>query len=116
MEMILEFESSHQNKQPGGLNDLLTNFIYSISDYIRTNSGNIDLLFLMNLLLPSLQEKSPADIGEIHNIPPIKIQLNLSKSLARINQYLRTKEALQVIKPTIEDHKAQGLITSHTLP
>lgn len=116
MEMILEFESSHQNKQSGGLNDLLTTFICSISDYIRTNSGNIDLLFLLNQLLPSLQEKSPADIGKIYNIPSIKIQLDLSKSLARINKYLRTKEALQVIKSTIEDHKAQGLIISHTLP
>lgn len=46
MEMILEFESSHQSKPPGGLNDLLTTFICSISDYTRTNSGNIDLLFL----------------------------------------------------------------------
>lgn len=84
MEMILEFESSHQSS-PGGLNDLLTTFICSISDYTRTNSETL-ISCSYRISYHLLTGKSPADIGKIHNIPPIKIQLDLSKkSLARIN-------------------------------
>ena len=57
-----------------------------------------------------------SDVDKIHNAPPIKIQINPSKTPARINQYLISKGVLQDIKPIIEDYKAQGLITPYASP
>ena len=49
---------------------------------------------LLNQLSPSLWAKSLADVGKIHSVPPIKIQVYPSKPLPRINQYSKGKEAL----------------------
>ena len=40
--------------------------------------------------------------------PPIKIQIEPSIPLPRMNQHPMSKEALQGLEPIIEDHKAQG--------
>ena len=64
----------------------------------------------MNQLPLSLWAKYPTDVGKIHSAPPIKIQIDLSKPLPRINQYPINKEALPDIKLIIEGYKSQGLI------
>lgn len=56
------------------------------------------------------------DIGRIHSTPPIKVQIDPSKPLSRINQYPISKEAAQGIKPIIEDYIIQGLIIPCTSP
>ena len=109
-EKPLEFDSSHQNGQPGELNDHLTPRISSVSNSTRAVSGNTNHLSLFNQLAPSLWSKSPTDFGKIHSTPPIQIQIDPSKPLLRMNQYPISKEALQGIKPITEDYKAQGLI------
>lgn len=53
---------------------------------------------------------SPNDIGKIHSTPSIKIHIDHSKPLPRINQNFISKEALQGIKPIVEDYKSCGLI------
>ena len=108
--MILEFDMSHQNSQAGELNDPLTSFICSIFGGSGGNSGNTNHLSLLNQLPPSLWARSPTDIGKVHSAPPIKIQIDSSKPLPKINQYPLGKEALQGIKFVIEDYKAQDLI------
>ena len=49
-------------------------------------------------------------------IPPIKMQIDPSKPLPRINQYPINKEALQGIKPIMDNYMAQGLIIWYTSP
>lgn len=49
-EVILDFDSSHQNKQTGELKDISTSFIYCISDGTRADSGNTNHLTLINHL------------------------------------------------------------------
>ena len=109
-EIILEFDSN----QPAELNDPLTSFICSVSDSARGDSGNTEHLSLLNQLPSSLWAKSPTDIGKTHSTPPIKVQIDVSKSLPRINGYPISKEPLQGIKPIMENDKAQGLIISCT--
>ena len=53
-------------------------------------------------------------ISKIHSSPPFKIQTDFSKPLLRINQCSVSKEALQGIKPMIEDYRTQSLITPGT--
>ena len=48
-------------------------------------------------------------ISENHSSPPLKIQIDFSKLLLRIYQCSIIKEALQGIKPMIEDYRTQGL-------
>ena len=48
--------------------------------------------------------------------PPIKMQIDPSKPLPRINQYPINKEALQGIKPIVDDYMAQSLIMWYTSP
>ena len=63
-----------------------------------------------------LWAKSPTETGKIHRVLPITIQIDSSKPLPRTNQYPTRKEALQGIKPIIEDYKAQGFIIPCTTP
>lgn len=79
-------------------------------DGTRADSGNTDHLSLSNQVLLSLWEKSSTDIGKFYSTFTIKIQIDLSKPLLRINQYPVSKEGLQDIKLIIEDYKAQALI------
>ena len=53
-------------------------------------------------------------ISKIHISPPLKIQTDFSKPLLRINQCSVSTEALQGIKPMIEDYRTQGPITPCT--
>ena len=101
-EIIVEFDSSHKSTQEGELKDPLTSFICSISDGTRADSGNTDHLSLLNQLPPFLWVKSPTYAGKIHSTPLIKIQIDPSKPLPRVNQYPISKEALQGIKPITE--------------
>ena len=80
------------------------------------DSGNTDHLSLLNQLPPSLWAKYPTDIDKIHSALPIKIQIDPSKPLPRINQYPINKEALQGQKPIVEDYRAQSLVLSYTSP
>ena len=50
---MLELDNSHQNNQPGELNNSLTSFIFSISDGTKADSGKTDYLSLLNKLPPS---------------------------------------------------------------
>ena len=86
--MTLELDGSHQSSQPGKLNDPLTSFICSISVGARADSGNTDRSSPLNQLPPSLWAKSQTDIDKIHSAPPIKIQIDPSKLLPGITQYL----------------------------
>ena len=95
---------------------ILCNLICFISDGTRDDSGSINHLSLLNQLPPSLWAKSPTDIGKIHSTPPIKIQIDPSKRLPRINQCPMSEEALQGIKLITEYYKSQGLTTSFTSP
>ena len=115
-EIILEFDHKYQSSQAGELNDTLTSFICYISDDTRTDSGNSEHLSILNQVPHSLQAKSPIDIGKIHSIPPIKIQIDPWKHLPGINQWPISNGALQGIKPIIEDYKAQGFVISCTSP
>ena len=47
-------------------------------------------------------------MGKIYSVLPIKIQIDFSKSLARINQYNLSKDTFQGIKLMIEDYKTQS--------
>lgn len=102
-EIILEFDSSNQNSQPGELSDILTSFVCSISD--GTRAGDNDHVFLLDQLPSPLWEKSTTDTGRINTTSPIKIHIYPSKPLPRINQYPINKEAFQGIKPIIEDYE-----------
>ena len=82
-EIVLKFDSRHQNSQPGELNDPLTSFICSVSNGSGTDSGNTDHLSLLNQLPLSLWANSPIGIGKIHSVPPIKIQRDPSKPLPK---------------------------------
>ena len=68
-EIILEFDSSHQNHQPGKLNDPFDSFICSVSDSSRVDFGNTDHLSLLNQPPPSLWAKSPTDISNFKEHP-----------------------------------------------
>ena len=94
----------------------MTSFICSVSDGTRADSGNTDHLSLLSQLSLSLWARSPSGVGKVHRAPPIKIQIGTSKPLPRINQYTLSEEALQGIKPIIEDYKASGLIVPCTSP
>ena len=94
MEIVLEFDSSQQRNQSGELNNPLIYFISFISYSTRADSGNTDHLSLLNQLPLTLYAKSPTDIGKIHSASLIKIQIDTSKPLPRINQYPISKEAL----------------------
>ena len=83
--IILKFDSSNQNSQPGKLNDPLTSFVRSISDGTIAESGDNDQLSLLDQLLPFLWTKSSTGVGRIYSTPPIKNQTDLSKPLPRIN-------------------------------
>ena len=85
------------------------NLICFTSDDTRDDSGSIDYLSLFNQLQPSLCAKSSTDIGKIYSSPPIKIQIDPSKHLPRINQCSMNKEDLQDTKLTTKCYKAQGL-------
>lgn len=95
-EIILQLDSSHQSSQSGKLNDPLTYFISSVFDGTTADSGHTDHLFLLGQIPPSLWAKSPTDIIniKIHGGPLIKIHINPTKSLPRMNQYSLGKEAL----------------------
>ena len=93
----------------------LWHLLFFISDDNKIDSGNTDHLSLLNQLPLSLWAKSPTDVGKIHSTPPIKIQIDPSKPLPRINPYPISKVALQGIKPKI-DFKAEGLIISCSSP
>ena len=80
------------------------------SNGTRPDSGNTDHLSLSNQVLLSLWEKSSTDVGKFCSTLIIKIQIDPSKSLLRIYQYLVSKEGLQDIKLIIEDYKAQAVI------
>ena len=82
----------------------------------RDDSGSIDHLSLFNQLQPSLYAKSSTDIGKIYSTPPIKIQIDPSKYLPRINQCSMNKEDLQDTKLTTKCYKAQGLTIPCTSP
>lgn len=55
-------------------------------------------------------QKSSTNIGRIHTVRPIKIQINPSKPHPRLNQYPISKEVFQDIKPITEAYKTQGFI------
>lgn len=55
-------------------------------------------------------------MGKILKAPRTKTQIDPTKDLPQINQYPIKKEALQGIKPKIEDYKAPGLIITCTSP
>ena len=61
-----------------------------------------------------IMSKISTCISKIHISPPLKIQIDFSKPLLRINQCSVSKEALQGIKPMIEDYRTQGPITPCT--
>lgn len=63
-----------------------------------------------------LGAKSPNDIFRLQRAHCIKIQIDSSKPLPRINHYPINKEAIQGIKPIIKDYKTQGFIISCTSP
>ena len=93
-EIILEFQSSHQNKQAGELNNPMASFICSVFDSSRDGFENTDHLSLLNQSPPSLWAKSPTD-GKIYSMHILKV--DPSKSFPRINQYPICIEALQGI-------------------
>ena len=84
-------------------------FICCEANSTRADSGNTDHLSLLSQLPSSLWTKSPTDVGKSHCILP-NIQIDYSKSLPRFNQCPVSKEVLQIMQPTIEDHKLQGLV------
>lgn len=90
--------------------------ISPISDSTIAKSGITDHLSLLDQQPSSLWEKSSTDIGRIHSVLPIKIKIDPSKALPRINQYPIRKEALQGIMPIIKDYKSQDLIMPCTSP
>ena len=73
-------------------------------------------LSLLNHLSPSLWAKGLTDVGKIHSIPPIKIQIGPSEPLSRNNQYPLCIEAFKDIKPTIENLKVKASLTSSQVP
>lgn len=75
------------SNQPGELNDTLAPFI--CSDNPTAYFGDFCYLFLLNQLWASLREKKKYSngVGRIYRAPPIKIQIDLSKTLPRINQH-----------------------------
>ena len=94
----------------------LWHLLFFISDDNKIDSGNTDHLSLLNQLPLSLWAKSPTDVGKIHSTPPIKIKIDPSKPLLRINQYPISKEPHEGIEPIIEAYKAQGLIIPCSSP
>ena len=116
-EVILEIDSSHQSSSPGELNYCLKYFICLVSGGTRIDSENTDYLSLLNRSPVSLLAKPSTDDGKSHSPSPIKIQIDPLKSLPGINQYLRSKEALQGIKPIIDYKASLSLaLVSITLP
>ena len=114
-EIILEFDSTHQNSQPGELNDPLTCFICSVSDGARADSGKTHHLSLLINYHPPYGQSLQL-LLVIHSTPSIRIQIDPLKLLPRINQYPINEEALQGIKPTIEAYKVQSLVIPCTSP
>ena len=90
-------------------------FIYSFSNCTRADSGNTDHLSLLNQLPPSLWAKSLTDVGKIHNTPPMKIQVDPSKPLPRINKKSLNSNILQDTKTLLGSYKAQGFIIPCTI-
>lgn len=88
----------------------------SVSDSTMAGPADADDLFLLDQLPFSLRADSATDIGGIHRVSPIKIQIDSPKPLPRTSQYPMYKEALQGPKPIIEDYKAQGLRNSPSVP
>lgn len=76
---MLESDSNYQNGQLGELNGLATSFICSIYDGTVAESENTDQLFLLDQMPSSSQAKFSTDIGRIHSVPPMKVQIDLSK-------------------------------------
>ena len=87
----------------------------SISDGSRADSGNTYHLSLLNQLPPSLWAKSLTDVGKIHNTPPMKIQVDPSKPLPRINKKSLNSNILQDTKTLLGSYKAQGFIIPCTI-
>lgn len=108
--IIPEFDSSCQSYQPGELNDIFVIFYLLSLVVLEQIMETLTICTYLNRLPPFLWAKSPTGFGKIHCGPPIKIHINLSKSLPRMNQYPVSKEALQGIKPVIEDYEAQALL------
>lgn len=67
-------------------------FYLSVSDGTRADSRNTDHLSLLNQLPLSSWTKSPSDVGKILNASHIKIQIDSSKPLIRIDQYPVSKK------------------------
>ena len=67
-EIILEFDSSYQSRQPDDVNESCQRLaICSIYDVTRLDSGNTDHLSLLKKLISSLWAKSLNDIGKIQS-------------------------------------------------
>lgn len=67
-------------------------FICSFSEYTRPNSKNTTHLCLLDQIPCVLWRKSSTDIGRPYHEPPIRSQIDSSKSLLRISQYLINKK------------------------
>ena len=65
--------------QPHELNDPLTSFICSILDGTRADSENTDNLSLIKSGTTFLKGKISQDIGKIHCVNPITIQIRSLK-------------------------------------
>ena len=89
IQIILEFDNSHQNSQPRELNDPLMSSVFSVCDISKMYLilETLINLSLLNHLSPSLWPKCLTDVGKIYSIPPIKIQIGPSEPLSRNNQY-----------------------------
>lgn len=111
---MLEFDGNCQNGLLGELNGLSTSLIRSSFNSTVAESDNTDQLSLLDQLPSFLQAKYSTDIGRIHSAPPIQIQIDPSNPFPSSNQYLISKEALQHIKPVIENYINQGLIIPFT--
>ena len=95
----------------------LLHLLYALSLSIGADSRTLPICSLwISYRQLILWAKSLAETGKIHRALPITIQIDSSKPLPRTNQYPTSKEALQGIKPIIEDHKAQGLVIPCTSP
>lgn len=60
-------------------------FICAVSDGTVTESESTDRWSLLDQLPSFLWVKSSTNIGRIHSVPPVKVQIDPSKSLPRIN-------------------------------
>lgn len=56
------------------------------------------------LFLKLFGQKNASDIGGIHSVPPIKIQIDERKLLPNVKQYPLNIEAIRGFKPATEDY------------